>query len=77
MELNLVVLFRLLRTLPIYLQTLLLSCLNHRKAKAYIDSLIMQGLNFSQIALQLTKNDFTNIRGKQFQAVQVQRLATV
>jgi len=49
---------------------------NNRKAKAYIDSLICQGLNYSQIALQLNNNGFTTSRGKQFQAIQVQRLAT-
>jgi DNA invertase Pin-like site-specific DNA recombinase len=47
---------------------------NNRKAKAYIDSLILQGLNYSQIAVQLNNNGFTTSRGKQFQAVQVQRL---
>lgn len=47
---------------------------NNRKAKAYIQSLKLQGLNYSQIANQLNTNGFTTSRGKRFQAVQVQRL---
>ena len=48
--------------------------INNRKAKAYIKSLLLQGLNHSQIAKELNSNGFTTSRGKQFQAVQVQRL---
>ncbi|WP_282055684.1 recombinase family protein [Maribacter luteus] len=47
---------------------------NNRKAKAYIKSLLLQGLNYSQIAKELNLNGFTTSRGKRFQAVQVQRL---
>lgn len=49
--------------------------LNNRKAKALINSLKLQGLNYSQIAKELNKNGFTTSRGMQFQAIQVQRLA--
>ncbi|TDT44957.1 DNA invertase Pin-like site-specific DNA recombinase [Maribacter spongiicola] len=48
---------------------------NNRKAKAYIKSLLVQGLNHSQIAKELNTNGFTTSRGKRFQAVQVQRLS--
>jgi len=48
---------------------------NNRKAKAYIKSLLVQGLNYSQIAKELNTNGFTTSRGKRFQAVQVQRLS--
>lgn len=48
---------------------------NNRQAKAYINSLILQGLNYSQIAVQLNSNGFTTSRGKRFQSIQVQRLS--
>lgn len=47
---------------------------NNRKAKAYIKSLLVQGLNYSQIAKELNTNGFKTSRGKRFQAIQVQRL---
>jgi DNA invertase Pin-like site-specific DNA recombinase len=47
---------------------------NNRKAKAFINALVTQGLNHSKIAEQLNDNGFVTSRGKQFQAVQVQRL---
>lgn len=49
---------------------------NNRKARAFINSLKLQGLNYSQIAKELNINGFTTSRGKKFQAVQAQRLCT-
>jgi DNA invertase Pin-like site-specific DNA recombinase len=54
-----------------------LSNTNNKRAKAFIHSLITQGLNFSKIATTLNENGFVTARGKKFQAVQVQRLATI
>ncbi|WP_298326206.1 recombinase family protein [uncultured Dokdonia sp.] len=48
---------------------------NNRKAKAYIQSLKLQGFNYSKIANKLNESGFVTSRGKQFQAVQVQRLS--
>ncbi|MEN3324238.1 recombinase family protein [Mariniflexile soesokkakense] len=49
---------------------------NNTKAKAFINVLLKQGYKFSQIASQLNEHGFKTSRGKQFQAVQVQRLAS-
>lgn len=48
---------------------------NNRKAKAYIQSLIIQGLNYTKIAIKLNENGFVTARGKKFKANQVRRLA--
>ncbi|WP_035483475.1 recombinase family protein [Gaetbulibacter saemankumensis] len=48
--------------------------INNRKARAFIKALRSQGLNFNQIAKELNSNGFVTSRGKQFQAIQVQRL---
>lgn len=50
---------------------------NNRKAKAFINALVTQGLNYSKIAEQLNDNGFVTSRGKAFQAVQVQRLVSI
>jgi len=53
-----------------------LSNTNNRKAKAYIQSLKVQGLTNSKIAKQLNENGFLTSRGKRFRTIQVQRLAS-
>jgi DNA invertase Pin-like site-specific DNA recombinase len=47
---------------------------NNRRAAALISLYRQQGLTWSDIAAMLNKSGFRTARGKQFQAVQVQRI---